>query len=110
MVEVGPAHNDPLLALLHDPSPQIRIAAIYALSLSLDAKSVGPLIDVLQHDNDGSVRHAAAHTLGYSGDLRAVDPFIAALADPDGTVRAGSAIATGLDCMTRAALSRWRNW
>ena len=83
---------EPVTERLSDKTerPEIRQAAVVALS-GLDARSAVPnLIEALRDDNI-EIRLTAAGVLGDLGDLRAVQPLNAALQDPNPAVRAAAA-------------------
>ena len=81
-----------LLALLSDPSAELRASVVGALGTLGDRRSVDPLIKCLS-DPEETVRRAAATALGELGDLAALEPLIARLGDPVSHVRSSAALA-----------------
>jgi HEAT repeat protein len=62
----------PLLQLLQDAEPDLRMQAALALGEQRDARAVGPLINALK-DNDANVRYHAIEALGKLKAADAVD-------------------------------------
>jgi len=85
-----------LLAMLGDPSAQVRAKVCQSLGMQNHDKAVQPLIAVLASDADARVRAAAAKALGQIQNKAATNQLSRALAsDSDENVRAASAIALG---------------
>ena len=78
----GDALIEPVIALLSDPDPEIRSAAVAIAGAFHDPRIVPATIPLLK-DEDWWIRLAAADTLGNLKDPRAVDALVAALADPE---------------------------
>jgi HEAT repeat protein len=78
---------EPLLALLSDPSPRVRSAAVGSLSSYTGQEDVfASLVQALE-DSDERVRCSAASALGFYGDRRAMLPLRRLLADSPESVR-----------------------
>jgi HEAT repeat protein len=73
---------EPLLALLSDPTPRVRSAAVGSLGSFKNRDDVfASLVQALE-DPEESVRCSAASALGFYGDQRAVSPLRALRSDP----------------------------
>jgi len=94
LVSIGTPAVEPLIAVLKDKDPLVRMQAAYALGRIKDARAVGPLIGALKDENP-IVRMQAADALGQTKDVHAVEPLMAALKDKDSLVRAQAADALG---------------
>ena len=73
---------EPVIALLHDPDPDMRAGAI-AVAAAFDDKRIVPATIELLKDPDWWLRISAADTLGRLRDPRGVEPLVAALGDAD---------------------------
>jgi len=117
---------NPLIAVLNDPSPNIRAFAVVALGNIKDSRAVEPLIAVLKQPNvavngvqsdaftimpehgpqirfeDSGLRGRAINSLGQIKDPRAVDSLVAALTDQNANVRENAGGALGEIKDTRA--------
>jgi hypothetical protein len=85
---------DPLIALLMDPDPDVRVHAATALGWVGGKDAVQPLLVALQ-DEIAQVRRYAARALCWVVDESAVDALSAALRDEDTYVRCYAARALG---------------
>ncbi|MDS4030946.1 MAG: HEAT repeat domain-containing protein [Candidatus Contendobacter sp.] len=85
---------DSLLKIQDEPSQQIQLAVVEALSRLGDPRAVEPLLQRLA-DTDSSVRQAAAEALGALGDPRAVEHLVQRLAAADGWMRRAAVEALG---------------
>lgn len=74
-----PEAISPLIALLGDVCPLVRVSAAYALGRNSSTEAVEPLIKVLENDWNGYVRKGVVWALGNSGDRRSFKPLIHAL-------------------------------
>jgi HEAT repeat protein len=75
---------DPLLALLSDPSPRVRSAAVGSLGSFKGREDVFATLMHALEDPDKGVRCSAASSLGFYGDRRAVPALRQLLSDsPD---------------------------
>jgi len=81
----------PLISVLKDEKPYIRITAIEALGKTGSQKVVKPLIEILR-DDDRYVREAAAEELGHLGRI-ALPELTKRISDHDWRVRMGIIIA-----------------
>jgi HEAT repeat protein len=70
----------PLVALLQDPVPYVRLTVVQVLGQLGQAEAVTPLVALLQ-DQDWQVRRTAALALGQLGQAEAVTPLVALLQD-----------------------------
>jgi bilin biosynthesis protein len=78
---------EPLLALLRDPSPRVRSAAVGSLGSFKGREDVfTSLVQALEDPNEG-VRCSAASALGFYGDRRGVPPLRELLSDSSESVR-----------------------
>lgn len=64
----------PLMNLLTDAAPSIRIAAIAALGQLRTAQAVLPLVHLLE-DSNSNIRYHVIHALEKIGDIRALEPL-----------------------------------
>lgn len=94
LIQYGEDAVDPLIALLMDPDPDVRVHAATALGWVGGADAVQPLLVALQ-DEGLQVRRYAARALCWVVDETAVDGLIAALNDEDTYVRCYAARALG---------------
>jgi twitching motility protein PilT len=101
----GESLIEPAIALLQDPDPDVRAAAI-AVAGSFDDPRIVPATIELLKDSDWWIRIAAADTLGRLKDSRAVEPLIASLADPDLKWSAVEALGRIADARALPALGR----
>jgi HEAT repeat protein len=77
----------PLLQLLNDICPLVRVSVTYALGRNPSPLAVDPLIDLLDRDWNGYVRKGIVWALGNCGDRRAISPLIHALKTDISAVR-----------------------
>ena len=101
----GDALIEPVIALLSDPDPEIRSAAVGIAGAFADPRIVPATIPLLK-DVDWWIRLAAADTLGNIKDPRAVDALIEALADPEAKWSAVEALGKIGDMRALPALGR----
>ncbi|ACK67678.1 HEAT domain containing protein [Rippkaea orientalis PCC 8801] len=81
----------PLITLLQDVCPLVRVSAAYALGKNINTEAVTALIELLETDWNGYVRKGIVWSLGNCGDRRAVPPLIHALKTDISAVRLWSA-------------------
>jgi len=81
----------PLIELLADVCPLVRVSAAYALGRNTHVDAVVPLIQLLENDWNGYVRKGVAWALGNCRDRRALYPLIHALRTDISAVRLWSA-------------------
>ncbi|MEB3228996.1 MAG: HEAT repeat domain-containing protein [Synechocystis sp.] len=86
-----PRAVEPLVALLKDSCPLVRVSAAYGLGRNSSPTIVEPLIQCLQTDFNGYVRKGLVWALGNCGDRRALAPLIHALKTDISAVRLWSA-------------------
>lgn len=91
LVKMGAAAVEPLLAVLHDPNPNVRAGAARALGKIGDRRALRSLEFCLRFDSSAEVRKSAVWAL-HLGDARAVPVLIDALGDTDEWVRFGAVI------------------
>ena len=107
-------HRDPralplLLPLLDDPSPVIRMSAVYALGRNPCPKALELLLHLLRFDSNAYVRKATAWSLGNYPDASVLEPLINALRRDVAAVRlwASSSLAevglNSIECSPSAA-------
>ena len=77
----------PLLEMLNDVCPLVRVSVAYALGRNPSLSSVAPLIDLLARDWNGYVRKGVVWALGNCGDRRAIEPLVHALKTDISAVR-----------------------
>ncbi len=77
----------PLLEMLNDVCPLVRVSVAYALGRNPSLNSVEPLIDLLARDWNGYVRKGVVWALGNCGDHRAIEPLVHALKTDISAVR-----------------------
>ena len=85
-------HRDPrafplLLPLLDEPSPVIRMSAVYALGRNPCEKATELLVHLLKFDSNAYVRKATAWSLGNYPDAQVLEPLINALKQDVAAVR-----------------------
>jgi len=85
-------HRDPralpyLLPLLDEPSPVIRMSAVYALGRNPCSEATHLLLNLLKFDSNAYVRKATAWSLGNYPDDRVLEPLINALKQDVAAVR-----------------------
>ncbi|GAB4359615.1 MAG: HEAT repeat domain-containing protein [Cyanophyceae cyanobacterium] len=85
----------PLIALLRDPCPLVRVSASYGLGRNTSPDAVEPLIALLNEDWNGYVRKGAVWALGNCRDRRALEPLIRTLQGDIAAVRLWAASALG---------------
>lgn len=77
----------PLIQLLKDVCPLVRVSAAYALGRNTSPEAVQALIDLLQTDWNGYVRKGIVWALGNGCDRRTLSPLIHALKTDISAVR-----------------------
>lgn len=77
----------PLLEMLSDVCPLVRVSVAYALGRNPSLRAVEPLIDLLARDWNGYVRKGVVWALGNCGDRRAIEPLVHALKTDISAVR-----------------------
>jgi HEAT repeat protein len=77
----------PLLEMLSDVCPLVRVSVAYALGRNPSLSAVEPLIDLLARDWNGYVRKGVVWALGNCGDRRAIEPLVHALKTDISAVR-----------------------
>lgn len=85
----------PLIHLLKDACPLIRVSAAYALGRNPSPTAVEPLIEQLNQDWNGYVRKGVVWALGNSRDRRALAPLLDALKTEISAVRLWAASSLG---------------
>ncbi len=85
-------HRDPralpfLLPLLDEPSPVVRMSAVYALGRNPCPKAIDLLLHLLKFDSNAYVRKATAWSLGNYPDAPVLAPLINALQQDVAAVR-----------------------
>ena len=85
-------HRDPralpfLLPLLDEPSPVVRMSAVYALGRNPCPKAIDLLLHLLMYDSNAYVRKATAWSLGNYPDAPVLEPLINALKQDVAAVR-----------------------
>lgn len=85
----------PLMGLLSDPCPLVRVSAAYGLGRNPSPTAVAPLIEQLQRDWNGYARKGIVWALGNCRDRRTLEPLTDALKTDISAVRlwAASALA-----------------
>ena len=90
-------HRDPralpfLLPLLDEPSPVVRMSAVYALGRNPCPKAIDLLLHLLKFDSNAYVRKATAWSLGNYPDAPVLEPLINALKQDVAAVRLWASI------------------
>ncbi|OZH56010.1 HEAT repeat-containing protein [Hydrocoleum sp. CS-953] len=85
----------PLIELLHDDCPLIRVSAAYALGRNPSPDAVEPLIKQLNLDFNGYVRKGVVWALGNCRDRRCLEPLVDALRTDIPAVRLWAASSLG---------------
>ncbi len=85
----------PLIGLLTDACPLVRVSAAYALGRNPDASAVDPLIEQLNRDWNGYVRKGVVWALGNCRDRRSLVPLLNALKTDIAAVRLWAASSLG---------------
>ncbi len=85
-------HRDPralpfLLPLLDEPSPVVRMSAVYALGRNPCPEAIDLLLHLLRFDSNAYVRKATAWSLGNYPDAPVLEPLINALKKDVAAVR-----------------------
>ena len=85
-------HRDPralpfLLPLLDEPSPVVRMSAVYALGRNHCPQAIDPLLRLLRFDSNAYVRKATAWSLGNYPEAPVLQPLINALKQDVAAVR-----------------------
>jgi HEAT repeat protein len=93
----GPMAVRGLIDHLHDPEPEDRRHAAFALALTKDA-SAWPTVREAVRDPDAGVRGEAAHALGACAGPMAVPDLLELLKDPKSEVRHAAAVSLGELC------------
>lgn len=89
------ADPKPIVALLADAEPEVRLAAVESLR-QMRHREAGPAVGKLLADPDDAVRAAAAGTAGYLGEGARVADLAPLLKDPVPGVRAGALQSLGM--------------
>ena len=85
-------HRDPralpfLIPLLDEPSPVLRMSAVYALGRNPCPQAIDLLLHLLKFDSNAYVRKATAWSLGNYSDAPVLEPLINALKQDVAAVR-----------------------
>ena len=85
-------HRDPravplLIPLLDEPSPVVRMSAVYALGRNPCPQAIDLLLHLLKYDSNAYVRKATAWSLGNYSDALVLEPLINALKHDVAAVR-----------------------
>ena len=76
-----------LIPLLDEPSPVVRMSAVYALGRNTCPQAIDPLLHLLKFDSNAYVRKATAWSLGNYSDAPVLEPLINALKHDVAAVR-----------------------
>ena len=76
-----------LIPLLEEPSPVIRMSAVYALGRNPCPQAIDLLLHLLRYDSNAYVRKATAWSLGNYSDAPVLDPLVDALKQDVAAVR-----------------------
>jgi HEAT repeat protein len=101
LINYGERAIDPLISLLMDPDPDVRVHAATALGWVGGGDAIQPLIVALQ-DESTQVRRYAARAMCWVVDESAVESLIMSLSDEDSYVRSYAARALGWSQDARA--------
>ncbi|MGB3508888.1 MAG: HEAT repeat domain-containing protein [Microcoleaceae cyanobacterium] len=85
----------PLIQLLQDDCPLVRVSAAYALGRNPSSEAVEALIQQLERDFNGYVRKGVVWALGNCCDRRSLEPLVDALRTDIPAVRLWSASSLG---------------
>ncbi|HEY9847503.1 MAG TPA: HEAT repeat domain-containing protein [Candidatus Caenarcaniphilales bacterium] len=87
--------TSPLIGLLTDACPLVRVSAAYALGRNPSSLAVEPLIEQLNRDWNGYVRKGVVWALGNCRDHRSLEPLTDALKTDISAVRLWAASSLG---------------
>jgi len=108
------AFVDPLMALLTDGEPAVRLAAGRALVSYGDADITEELIDIAKDDSqDRQLRRIVIRSLGSAMDLAAVEAMVKLLDDSDEAIRAAATESLGELTHIRnfgGDAAKWKSW
>ena len=90
-----PRATAPLILLLSNDCPMVRVSAAYALGRNPAPEAVQPLIHQLSQDWNGYVRKGVVWALGNCQDPKAVRPLISSLMSDIAAVRLWAASSLG---------------
>lgn len=85
----------PLIRLLRDPCPLVRVSAAYGLGRNTSPDAVEPLIEQLERDWNGYVRKGVVWALGNCRDRRSLFPLLETLRTDIPAVRLWAASSLG---------------
>ncbi len=77
----------PLLEMLNDVCPLVRVSVAYALGRNPSLSAVEPLSEILARDWNGYVSKGVVWALGNCGERRAIEPLVHALKTDISAVR-----------------------
>jgi len=97
-----PRATAPLIELLGNDCPMVRVSAAYALGRNPSPDAVQPLIQQLSQDWNGYVRKGVVWALGNCQDPKAVRPLISSLMSDIAAVRLWAASSLGQVGMVEA--------
>lgn len=87
--------SEPLIALIDDTCPLVRMSAAYALGRNPHPEAIDPLIQQLQRDWNGYVRKGIVWALGNGHDRRTLAPLVQTLQRDIAAVRLWAASSLG---------------
>ncbi len=90
-----PRATTPLIKLLSNECPLVRVSAAYALGRNPGPDAVEPLIQQLNHDWNGYVRKGVVWALGNCQNSKAIRPLISSLMSDITAVRLWAASSLG---------------
>ena len=102
----GESALEPLLAMLEDEKPQVRMIGLSALAFT---DSIQPMVEVLRNDDHSGLRQVAASQLAsHAGERSVRDALFTGISDPDADTRQAcltALLATGDEATADYALT-----
>lgn len=101
LAAIGEQSVEPLISVVRNANPIVRMNAVWSLGIINDPRTVEPVI-AASRDGDARVRENASWGMGLKHDRSVVEPLIAALGDGEWRVREKAGWSLGLQGDARA--------